>query len=87
VNDDTYPDPTPPEYRFGDTVVVIYGSIDRISPGCRRVKFVLKRLGMVRVYEMEINKADTDALNGRDLANYLRVHARHRSLVFAYPEP
>ena len=76
----------PSEHQFGSSVVIIHYGAAEISPGAREFLFRIKRMGIVLVYRQEVSREEVDHLNGRDLAEYLLIHARHKSLLFAYRE-
>jgi hypothetical protein len=86
VTDDE-PAPQPiVEYRFGSNVVILESSKPPGEPGTRVHIVRVKRLGIVRVHRIEVTDSETGHLRGRDLAEYLLLHARYRTMLFAYHE-
>jgi hypothetical protein len=78
--------PTSPEHVFGDTVVIIDHKTTHRPYGSSEFNFRIKRLGLVRVYRIEVVDENIAAFDDRRLAEYLLRHSRHKSLLFAYRE-
>lgn len=84
MTDDPISEPT--EYRFGSTVVIIDSSKPPGAPGTRVHIFRVRRNGIVRAYRLEVEDSQTGHMQGEELARYLMLHARHRSMLFPYEE-
>jgi hypothetical protein len=76
----------PSEHEFGSSTVIIHYGTAEISAGAREFLFRIKRMGIVLVYRQEVSRSEVDHLDGRELAEYLLIHARHKSLLWAYRE-
>jgi hypothetical protein len=78
--------PGPPEFRFGDCIVIVDYNTTARPIGTREFNFRVKHLGHVRVYRVEVDRMLTDHLTAQELAAYLLRCARHKSLLFTYRE-
>jgi hypothetical protein len=84
VTDETAP--TSPEHKFGDAVVIIDHKTGHRPYHSQEYIFRVKRLGMIRLYRIEVHDEEIAGFSDRRLAEYLLRHGRHKSLLFAYKE-
>lgn len=76
--------PTSPEHLFGDAVVIVDNYTTQRPAGSVEFNFRVKRLGLVRVYRVEVDQSHIFGMTPRHVAEFLLRHARHKSLLFAY---
>lgn len=80
------PDETP-QFRVGDSFVMVDFNTTVRPIGTREFFFRVARLGTVTAYRVDVPLTEVEALSPQQLAEYLLLKVRKKSRLFSYREP